>query len=311
MVLKNNLFYWNLSLKNTEPVIDEFYCQDKLIVEDREFLIKVERLRELIISYCVVCEKDKKAAIKISDEIYKIILSMNKVQYTEFVAFWKVLDISYSIFLKLSNKREILEKILNEYCQKRRKIYDSLGYSNITIQALYDSGSSRKNSVLGIKKIKEILNKQMKVEYSRNIKKFEENKISYFLPDKGDKKLFNEFCKKYKICYKFGKGKQSKEPDMVLKIKSHFFIIEAKHIKEGGGAQDKQISELISFIKNSEKNKCVHYVSFIDGIYFNYFIEDSFNNKISRQKEDIKSHLNNKNNFFVNTVGLKRLFKDI
>ncbi len=100
---------------------------------------------------------------------------------------------------------------------------------------------------------------------------------------------------------------------MVLKIGNNIFIIEAKHIKESGGAQDKQITELINFIKYQEniKNPTIHYVSFLDGIYFNKFIKEingntnnnkCKKNKIQSQMNDIISHLkNNKSNFFVNT----------
>ncbi len=82
--------------------------------------------------------------------------------------------------------------------------------------------------------------------------------LGYFQPDKGAKFLFKEFCNKFKIQYEFGKYHQEKEPDMVLKVNYHFFIIEAKHIKEAGGAQDKQIAELIEFIRYSEENKTLH-----------------------------------------------------
>jgi len=86
-----------------------------------------------------------------------------------------------------------------------------------------------------------------------------------------------------------------------------------EHIKESGGAQDKQIVEAIDFIKYSEKSEYIHYVSFLDGVYFNKFIfaDSSTESKIRKQKEDIERYLkNNPQNFFVNTAGLKEIFKD-
>ena len=90
-------------------------------------------------------------------------------------------------------------------------------------------------------------------------------------------------------------------------------LIEAKHMKEGGGAQNKQIVEIIDFIKHQEDSDDLHYVTFMDGVYFNKFSKAHIQqNKIRRQKEDIVKNLEkNKNNFFVNTAGLKSLFKDI
>jgi len=122
------------------------------------------------------------------------------------------------------------------------------------------------------------------------------------------------FAKKIGITYSFGKDHQDKEPDIVLKINDKFFIIEAKHIKESGGAQDKQIVELIEFIRYSEELENVHYVSFMDGVYFNNFswAKEGDETKVNKQKKAIEEHLtNNPKNFFVNTSGLLSLFEDL
>ena len=317
MVLKRNIEYWQISLKNPEPAADEYYIFDEVIIEDKELIQKIERLRELIISYCVMLNKDKKAAEKILDEIYELIISIDKIQYTEFIAFWKALDMSFSVFKKLPNQKLILAELLEKYCLRRRQLYDKLGYSNVTVQALYDSGASRKKGTAGIIKVLDLTSKILglkKDEHLKTIKEVETYNQGYFLPDKGDKRLFKLFCKRFNIAYQFGKDHQGKEPDIVLKIGNHFFIIEAKHIKESGGAQDKQIVETIEFIKYSENSKFIHYLSFMDGVYFNNFIwippENS--TKVNRQKEDIEKYLkDNPTNFFVNTAGLKEIFKDL
>jgi len=262
-------------------------------------------------------EKDKEATGKILDEIYEIITSIDKIQYTEFVAFWKALDMSFSVFKKLPNQKVILAELLEKYCSQRRKLYDKLGYSNITVQALYDSGASRKKGTAGIIKVLDLVSKILNLkedEHLKTIKEVETHSRGYFLPDKGDKKLFKLFCEKFNIVYQFGKDHQGKEPDIVLKIDDHFFIIEAKHIKESGGAQDKQIVETIEFIKYSENSNFIHYLSFMDGVYFNNFIWTPPENstKVNRQKEDIEKYLkDNPSNFFVNTAGLKEIFKDL
>jgi hypothetical protein len=315
MALKENKYYWEISLRNPEPAVDDFYIFDEVIVSDKDLIKKVERLRELIISYCVITEKDKSTAAKILDEIYNIIISIDKIQYTEFVAFWKALDISYSVFKTLPNQKTILNELLQKYCERRRKLYDKLGYSNVTVQALYDSGTSRKKGVSGNDKLISLVLKivRINVPHVRNMSELMASSPAYFLPDKGDKALFEEFCKNYKIRYVFGKDHQGKEPDIVFKINNRFFIIEAKHIKESGGAQDKQIVELIEFIKYSEDPDTIHYISFMDGVYFNNFIlvKDSNDTKVNRQKKAIEENLiKHKKNFFVNTAGLLSLFED-
>lgn len=159
MVLKRNLEYWQISLKNPEAAVDEYYIFNEVIIEDKELIRKVERLRELIISYCVMLEKDKKAAGEILNEIYEIIISNDKIQYTEFIAFWKALDMSFSVFKKLPNHKIILAELLETYCLRRRQLYEKLGYSNVTVQALYDSGVSRKKGTAGIIKVLDLASK--------------------------------------------------------------------------------------------------------------------------------------------------------
>ncbi len=311
--MKENIYYWTISLNNPERIIDDFYFFDEIIVDNGETIESIQQLRELITCYCVIKKLDKDASAKIVDSILNIIVSVDRIQYTEFIAFWKVLDLSYSIFKKLDNKKQILTELLDKYCERRYKLYDKLGYSNTIVQALYDSGASRKKGDVGIDKVLNIL----KSVIQNPIRATKMNillgsKIAYFLPDKNDKKLFENFLKSLNIRYKFGSVHQGKRPDIVVKINDKFIIIEAKHIKEKGGAQDKQVLELIEFIKYSEAAHNIHYVSFMDGLYFNNFIFEQTDNKVIRQKEMIEDLLSkNKNNFFVNTVGLKELLKDI
>jgi len=318
MALKENKYYWRISLKKPEPVADKYYVFDKIIILDKKLIKKIETLRQLIIGYCVVRNKNKTAADAILDEIYDIVTSVDKIQYTEFIAFWKAIDMSHSIFMKFPTqdvRKFVLEGILKKYCERRRKLYDKLGYSDITVQALYDSGASRKKGSAGIKKLINLIQKIFgNPPHVNNFSSLINTRVGYFLPDKGDRKLFRKFCNEFKVEYKFGKDHQGKEPDMVFKADSHFFIIEAKHIKESGGAQDKQIVEIIEFIKYAENANNIHYLSFMDGVYFNNFIliKNNADIKISRQKKAIERYIDrNKNNFFVNTHGLITLLRDI
>jgi len=73
-MLKQNLDYWEISLKNPEPIIDEYYTFNKLIVQNQNLIQKVERLRELITTYCVLLKIDRQALSKVLDEIYMIAL---------------------------------------------------------------------------------------------------------------------------------------------------------------------------------------------------------------------------------------------
>ena len=114
-----------------------------------------------------------------------------------------------------------------------------------------------------------------------------------------------------KISYEYGSKNQQKIPDLVIKIKGKLLILEAKHIKESGGAQDKQINELITFIRQKE-NKPVSYVAFLDGRYFNKFTGTSLSGKVQEQRDAIEKVLQeHPSNYFVNTAGLRQLLTDL
>jgi len=78
----------------------------------------------------------------------------------------------------------------------------------------------------------------------------------------------------------------------------------------GGGGQDKQNVEYIDLIKEKPPRNNYHFVSFLDGLYFNkLFINHKKDTKLSNQEKDIWLALKkNKNNYFINTAGFKKLF---
>lgn len=316
MKLKDNIIYWNLSLKNLEPILDDYYIFDKLIVGDKVLIERADKLRELIITYCVLLEKEQEeteSAEIIFKDIHNILTSVNNIQYHEFIAFWKVLDISYSVFIKLKEQENILKQILRKYCEKRRRYYDKLGYTNVAIQALYDVGSSRKKGNAANIKIENLIKSNFTGAVSiSSTSELGQFSVAYFFADRGGKSLFEKSLKKYNIKYEFGDSHQGKICDVVLIVQNHVFLIEAKHVKEGGGAQDKQVAEVIEFIRYAEENNRVHYIAFMDGVYFNKFAGDIRSTKVKKQKQDIEKYLdNNKNNYFLNTSGLIELFKDL
>ncbi len=317
-MIRSNFLYWHYSLQHREPIIDRYYINDNPIITDKELLRRVEDLRELITTYCVL--EDLGGNNKpVLDKIFCILTSYKNINYMEFVAFWKVADYSYSVFKKNPTK-DVLRYLLKEYCNRRRKLYEKAGYTNVTVQALYDVGSSRKKGLSGIKKLSDILfSYDVNVVYIQDLQEFTKEPISYFLPDSGKKgkELFYRFLEEYSVRYDFGKEREKKLPDMVLRVFSDVFIIEAKHVKESGGAQDKQINELISFIgyKEEKATQAIHYVAFMDGTYFNKFIDipnDKVKGKVYEQKKAIEGNLKRyPSNFFVNTAGIRLLFEDL
>lgn len=99
-------------------------------------------------------------------------------------------------------------------------------------------------------------------------------------------------------------------PDAIFKFNNIIYIVEHKHLKEGGGGQDKQLLEIIDLIKYSEDG--VRYISYLDGMYFNSLINPKSTVKINTVKNDIINNLTKcLNNFFVNTMGFEKILKDL
>ena len=105
--------------------------------------------------------------------------------------------------------------------------------------------------------------------------------------------------------------KQNKKLDLIIKVNGRIFLCEAKHLNTSGGAQDKQIAELIEIINLKEQSENLSYIAFLDGSYSNILLgEDTGGDKLKRQRKEIKKYLlHNPNNFWVNTTGFKALFK--
>lgn len=310
MGLKENISYWDFSLKNEEPIEDDYYVFDEIIINNPSFIEQVGNLRELIVKFCNSLKTENED--KILDDVYTIIENTENIQHHEFIAFWKVLGTTYSTYksFKEEKKRERLKELLIKYCQMRLKIYNNLNYSNITIQALYDKGASRRTGIVANKKIIDLLDTYFENIYEvRSLDEFENNDISYFRLEKNTgKEILDDLCKKIQI----SKLISEKSFNITIKIKDQIFLIKTKHMKEAGGSQNSKIVELISFIKHSEESDNIHYVTFIDGIFFNRFSNKLITGKAKSQKSLIERTLNdNKNNFFVNTSGLELIFKDM
>jgi len=318
----NNLKLFEYSLNNPEPIIDEFYLKngDLIISENSkkptDLMLKNIDLIESISAYSFAKKtKSSATARKALKKISKIIKNKN-INYSEFVSFWSVVDISYSIFNKMNGKEQlkILKNITEKYIELRHSIYSTYGYTPTTLQASKDAKAHKESGNLGIYKVSKILDSQgFKKTNDESIKKFISGKKKYIESDKKGKKLFRDLLKYYKIDFKWSSKKENKMPDFLIRCDNNIYIVEHKHMKEGGGGQDKQINEIISFIGQSENSKKIYYVSFLDGIYFNLFANKNLNKgKILNQISNIKNNLkNNKRNYFVNTAGFKKLLKNL
>ena len=319
----DNIKLFKFSLNNLEPIIDKFYLKSgNLIISDNleNPTLLMQKNSDLLESISVYnfARKNKDTSVmnKTINKILTIIESKN-INYSEFVSFWAVVDVSYSIFNKMSEsvKKEILKNVVEKYIELRHGIYSIYGYSPTTLQVGKDAKAHKESGNLGIAKVSEMLdNAGFQRANAESIKEFiSGGNKKYLESDKKGKKLFKKLLNYYEIKFAWSSGKEEKMPDFLIRRKKDIFIVEHKHMKEAGGGQDKQINEIISFVGFSEKKNNIHYVSFLDGIYFNLFSNKNLNKgKILNQLTNIKNNLeNNKQNYFLNTTGFSELLKKI
>lgn len=315
----NNLHYFEISRDHEEPLIDPYYQKGVLVIpktnnESNDLTINNGNLLELISAFHVLDkmgkQKDAEEIQNIVDQVVYIMSNVESINYTAFAQFFMVYNLSYSLFrsFNLEKKKTFIYEMLKKFCKERHSIYLSHGYSNSILQVMSDNYSHKRNSKSGILKVSEILRQYHVEPFSQSI---QPNMDFYFLPDKGDKNLFENFLIEQQVEMKSRETEQDKLPDIVFKHDDDYFIMELKSMKEGGGGQNKQIVEVANFIRCSEISPHIHYITFLDGAYTNLIFHDN-SPKLKKQRDDILSSLKrNPANYFVNTAGFQSFCSDL
>jgi len=317
----DNCQYFEYSKNNREKLFDPFYKKNANVVipvdnsSSNMLIDNNARMIECITAFKVLISNNytetDQPIIDIVNEIVDILSKTRGINYSAFSQFFMVYNSTYNYFCKLSkvDKFNFCYEMLIRYCNERHEMFLSHGYTNTILQVMSDNYSHKRNGKTTIEKVLSILGKY-NLKRIKNIDSTDENNY-YFLPDKGDKYLFELFIKKYNLKMESRDIEQNKLPDIVFNCNGEFYICELKTMKGSGGGQNKQIVELAYFIKFKEDDVRFHYLDFLDGDYANIL----FNNnspKIISQRNDISNALqNNKGNYFVNTAGFTKLLEDI
>lgn len=282
----NNIKLFNECLehpaKNIDPIARDTLNKVILPIDDSiqtELLTKNTRLLELIISYAnykrIGNNSHNTEILAEMDEC----LRFDGMNYCPFSQYLMVHDVTYDMYLNKLTKEE-KEYIINSYLEDRHQLYLNRDYSDIIFQVLTDNYSHKRKGTMGVEKIRKICREFSipKINEESQIK----NDLYYILPDVGDNKLFNKIIAVNHIKFDFRTTHQGKMPDSLIKVGNTFLVIEHKILKETGGGQDKQMTEIIDFISWGERG--VYYISFMDGILFNELINPSKKNKLYRDK---------------------------
>jgi DpnII restriction endonuclease len=326
--MQDNINLFEECTRFKEPYVDSFYSKQKSMVisslsNDTNKLMKANKvILDNITAYSVALESKN---VEMQQAIlYNIVLALNVsgVNLTEFVNYWATKDMSYSIYKNIlasdTEKIEFLKSIIPSYLKERDGLYKQHGYSFSTLQVVADSKAHKENGSSGNKKVSSILDSfGFEHFHSTDEDLFDKASRVYICPDKDSKGsknkiLFTKILQKYGIRFEWSKNHQSKQTDFLIKINNKIYIVEHKHMKESGGGQDKQMSEIIDFISYSENNKNISYISFLDGVYFNLLSKAGLaGGKPFEQKKSILENLMaNENNYFVNTFGFKKLIQE-
>jgi hypothetical protein len=300
-MLKNNLFYFEYSLKNPEPIWDkDFYPFLQKTINSSEYknIVEMEKYISKISSRATNSE---------AEGLLKFLIK-NGCEKSYFSFFLRTCDLSVA---ELTDERYYREKdrisaiknVLEIYIKERKNPKTDKN----SLQAYNDAQTAKRRSSTGEDKL--IILSGLKVTKDPSDLK---NKIAKISKTSGPfqmkkiKKLFN-------VEFKFSKA--DKVPDYIFMIGKKVFIVEAKHVNGQGGAQNGSISELVSILKLKEKNSDINYIAFLDGCYTKYLTvsdENKSGTQLEKQRYRIKETLSeNKNNYFLNTVGFIKFMKDL
>lgn len=322
--MKSNIEFFDFSLQKPEPLLDDYYIKGNGLIisggpdKPNELMKFNGELLDNITAYRIATEQDNE---RMRDTILRTIRSLMKnkgLNFSEFASFWAVTDVSYSLYLSLPEAEQLLflDSVIQKYIGVRHGAYLRHGYSATTLQVGKDAKAHKSNGSLGGIKVGAILSEN---GYSRladlTLDSFKNSDHHFLFSDKNGKKLFKQVLNEFKINFLWSSHAHNKMPDVLFRNGDNIFIVEHKHMKEGGGGQDKQVAEVVDFVGYSEPTatKTIHYITFIDGLYFNRFArKGNKKGKLEDHILTIRKYLReNKNNYFVNTAGFRELLKQI
>ncbi len=323
----NNKFYFNYSQENADNEIIDFRNPEGYLVINRDasesetkLMVANHKLIELITTYKTIRNDpnfDDLSKNKILEKIINILETTDLINYSSFCVYLQVVGYSFSTYssekkkMSREEKIELMKTLTNLYIDNRHAIYSYHGYSDQVLQVNADAASSRRKGKAGIIKMEEIL---VPLGFKKANNSFElmNANLCYILPDKGDIRVFNSILNNNGVRFAFRESRDNKNPDMLIKIFNDFYILEHKLTNGGGGSQNSEINEIIQFINHSENLENWHYVSCLQGNFFNKLNEKNREPKTARQLINVINNLDkNPNNYFVNGKGFEKLVNDL
>ena len=306
MKLNKELFEY--SINNKEDIVDYEYAFIERNPELSIYVEKIKQLKKNLITISTLEKKfknDDKKNIYVNAIIKNIQSDWNEyINSSEFGCFVNACDNTRDTVVK---DFESLKVIISLYIDHRD--IDLLTPNN-WVQAILDGNSSRRKGGSATNKLTKKLKKYNYIEV-QDWDELINNKLSFGVCTTGK---FNLKILRDNLNIRIETKSQEKNLDFVIKHNENYFLLEAKHINVSGGAQDKQIKELIGLISLTENNKKVSYLSFMDGKYSNKLLlhnQSKRSKKKYNQLKEINININKTNNFWLNTKGFDKFLEKL
>ena len=313
-----NLELFKYSCANPEPMYDPYYTGNMIVIpttnlETNALTLANVELIKLISAYDLLRSKIGKEANACRDEIIgdvmKLLDNTKHINFTPFVQFFMTKNANYALYKKYNKEQKVdfVRKMLKLFCEERHSMYLSHGYANTTLQVVCDNYSHKRNCKTTIKKIEDMLSPYGYTKTSSA--KFKSTERHYILPDKSSKGLFAEFVRRFNLKFEAAKKEQGKLPDMVFNVGVDLYVMEMKSMKLSGGGQNHQASEIVNFIKYSEADPHVHYLTFLDSDYANDFFAQVSPKHAAQYKDAYENLKAQRGNYFLNTAGFEKFLE--
>ena len=300
---KTNLDYFKISATKPEIPDTRYMCLewDKDI---DKYVSSTKKLKELLATIKTLNERGDDA-----EEIYEDLFKLVKDKFSsksELNCFINACDATTATVFQ-HNDIKTFHELVDLYLKHR-------DFTELTpkewIQAIIDKGASRKKGKIGEVKVVELA----KEAGFNEVDNWNDFKVNSKVVARFSKGIFDAEGIKNNLDLDLDFKSQDKMLDIILNNGNKIAFLEAKHIKEGGGEQDKQVKELIDIVSKCPQKDNVYHIAFMDGLYSNVLLTQKSStkkNKIEKQLTDIKEALRkNENCFWVNTEGLTALLKN-
>ena len=282
---------------------NEKFLEDYYIREINDSFIEAATIR--IEEFESSVKKDNFKVIEFDSFLKKKVDGKKVMSYSYFSKWLNIVNLSLKL-VELMPQKEKQELISLYKSHIKNNVSQATNLNKFLVKSLLFSKSSQSKGHTFKNKLRDQFEKN---NYKEVEKVSELIKHTYTLRDS----TIMEYIYKNNIKFEWSIKHVKKKPDFLFIDKEgNVFIGEHKNLKESGGAQDKQINELITFIAYDESRLKVYYVSYCDGPYFNNISEIDLlqNNKLSNQLADIESNIKDTKNYFVNTEAFELLISE-